>query len=398
MIRRRAVLALAGDLRASDVNRSLVSLLDELGRTGAVDPARTRVVAGHGGEMAAAVARAADLGAVRVVGGGADRAGRVAARLHPRARAAGERVGLGVGLARHPAPRLGGPPDVVWAHGADALALAEALPRPARRAPLVVRLTEGPVGLARPARAVGADVAEWLDPARLVVVGTTALADHLVDDLGLPRRRVVVHPPWALPPPDVDVAPPDLPADALVVAGLGPIGWAAGTDLFLDLAARLPADLDGRPVRAVWAGPTDDARARERIDADVALRGLGDRLQVVDAPTWAGTWPAPTLAVLPAREPPLALAALDLARRGVPVVGSTTSGLTEVLPGDGPADVLVPPFDGTGLAALVTDLLDAPDARRALGAEQRAHVTRHHQPEARIADLWADVAGRLARG
>ncbi len=395
MIRRRAVLALAGDLRVSDVNRSLVSLLDELGRTGAVDPSRTRVVARHGGELAVAVARAADLGAVRVVGDGADRAGRVAARLHPRARSAGERAGLTVGLARHPAPRLGGPPDVVWAHGADALALAEALPRPARRAPLAVRLTEGPVGLAR---ATGGDPAERLARARLVVAGTAALRDHLVDDLGLARDRVVVHPPWSLAPLEVDASGPALPADDLVVAGVGPVGWTAGTDLFLDLVSRLPTSVDGRPVAAVWVGPADDRPARDRAEADIALRGLTGRVRLVPAETWAESWPAPTVAVVPAREPPLPLAALDLARRGVPVVGSTASGLGDVLPADGPGDVLVPPFDGDALATLVTDLLGAPAARRALAADQRAHVTRHHQAEERIAALWADVAGHLARG
>ncbi|HEV7719961.1 MAG TPA: hypothetical protein VGO60_01685 [Iamia sp.] len=394
-MRRRAVLALTPDLARSDVNRTLLSLLDELGRAGAVDPTRTRVVAGEGGGLAPDMAGAADLAAVRVVGGGADRVGAVAARVHPRARPAGERVGLSWGLARHPSRGGMGPPDVVWAHGAAALTLAEALPRPARRAPLVVRLPEGPIGLAR---AGGPDVAERLARARLVVVGTAALRSHLVSDLGLAADRIAVHPPWILAAATDDDPPPAVPPDALVVAGGGPIGWRAGTDLFVALAAELPAEVDGRPVHLVWVGRPDDPEAAERIATDIALRDLADRVHIVPADGWGADWPAPTLAVVTAREAPLPLLALDAARRSVPVVGHRTSGLVDVLPESVHDEALVDLFANGDLAARAIALLREPPARFSLGAEQGAHVTRHHDARSRVAELWADVASHLARG
>lgn len=399
MIRRRAVLALTPDLDGSDVNRTLLSLLDELGRAGAVDPARTRVVAGEGGPLTAALADEAELATPRVVGAGADRVGAVAARVHPRARPTGERIGLSWGLARHPARSVLGPPDVVWAHGAGALTLAEALPRPARRAPLVVRLPEGPIGLAR---AAGPDAAERLGRARLVVVSTTTMRHHLVDDLGLPASRVAVHPPWLLPPPPVDAtrpaAPPAVPEDALVVAAGGPLGWRAGADLFVALAARLPAVVGGRPVHHVWVGRPDGPEAGERIATDIALRGLGDRIHLVEPGTWPSSGPLPALAVVTAREAPLPQLALGAARRGVPVVGHRVSGLAEVLPDAVHDEALVDLFAGDALAERVAALLAEPDARASLGAEQAAHVTRHHEAGARVAQLWADVAAHLARG
>lgn len=395
MIRPRALLALTPDLAGSDVNRTLLSLLDELGRAGAVDPGRTRVVAGAGGVLAQEMAGTADLAAVRVVGDGADRVGAVAGRVHPRARPVGERVGLSWGLARHPHRSGFGPPDVVWAHGAAALTLAEGLPRPARRAPLVVRLPEGPLGLAR---AAGPDAAERLARARLVVTSTAVLRDHLVAELGLSPSRIAVHPPWALPAPAVDGERPTVPDDALVIAGGGPIGWRAGTDLFVALAARLPAEVGGRPVRLVWVGRPDGAEAAERVATDIALRGLADRVQVVEADGWGAEWPAPALVVVTARESPVPLLALAAARRSVPVLGHRLSGLADVLPEAVHDESLVDLFAGDDLSDRAAALLADPDARSSLGAEQGAHVARHHRAATCVADLWADVAAHLARG
>jgi hypothetical protein len=398
VIRRRALLALIPDLERSDVNRTLLSLLDELGRAGAVDPARTRVVAGVGGPLAADIAGAADLTAPRVVGSGADRLGTAAARLHPQARPIGERVGLSWGLARHPGRSAGlGPPDVVWAHGAGALTLAEGLPRPARRAPLVVRLPEGPLGLER---AAGPDAVDRLARARFVVVATQAMADHLAGR-GLAPDRIAVHPPWCLPPPPVAVDLPSLPDDALVVAGGGPIGWRAGTDLFVALAAHLPATVGGRAVHLVWVGRPDGPDAGARVATDIALRGVADRVHLVEADGWGAGWPPPAVVVVPARESPLPLLALDAARWSVPVVGHRRSGLADVLPSGVHDEALLDGLaaDGLGaLAACVEGLLADGDARASLGAEQGAHVTRHHPAAARVAELWADVAARLARG
>jgi hypothetical protein len=400
VIRPRAVLALTADLTPSDTNRTLVSLLAELGRAGAVDPTRTRVVAGDGGALAGMVAGDTDLADVRVVGGTPDRVGAAAARVHPRARPAGARVGLSWGLARHPARSGLGPPDVVWAHGAATLGLAEALPRPARRAPLVVRLYDGPVGLRRSA---GPDAAARLSRARLVVVSSVALRDHLVDDLGMDRTRIAVHPPWILPPlPDEAtggaIGPPPVAADALVVGGGGPIGWRSGTDLFVDLAARLPRTVAGRPVHLVWAGRPDGPEALERITTDVARRQLGDRVHILDADGWRRRWPAPALVVVTAREAPVPLLALGASRRSVPVVGHRTAGLAEVLPAAVHDESLVDLFARDALARVVGSLLESPDARHSLGAEQGAFVTSHHSAAARVADLWADVAAHLARG
>jgi len=394
-MRRRAVLALTPDLSRSDANRILLSLLDELGRAGAVDPTRTRVVAGRDGPLSLDIRDGADLATPRIVGGGADRLGAVAARVHPRARPAGERIGLSWGLVRRPVRAVFGPPDVVWAHGAAALSLAEALPRPARQAPLVVRLPEGPVGLAR---AAGADAGERLGRARLVVVACAAMRDHLVGDLGLPAGRVVVHPPWILPPAPGDVTRPAIPDYAVVVAGGGPIGWRAGTDLFVDLAAHLPDEVDGHPVHLVWVGRPDGPEAAERVATDIVLRGLAGRVHLVEADGWAATWPPPALVVVTAREAPVPLLALDAARRSVPVIGHRTSGLADVVPAAVHDEALVDLFAAAALAERATALLADPVTRASLGAEQGVHVTRHHDARTRVADLWSDVAAHLARG
>ena len=178
----------------------------------------------------------------------------------------------------------------------------------------------------------------------------------------------------------------------------GPIGWRAGTDLFVALAARLPAEVDGRPVHLVWVGRPDGVEAAERVATDIALRGLADRVQVVEADGWGAEWPAPALVVVTAREAPVPLLALAAARRSVPVLGHRLSGLADVVPEAVHDESLVDLFADDDLSDRIADLLGDPDARASLGAEQGAHVARHHGARTCVADLWADVAAHLARG
>lgn len=398
MIRPRGLLALTADGTRTGATLLLASLLEELGRDGAVDPGLTRVVAGTGGAREPTLTRTVP---VRVAVPAADVAGEAAARLHPGARAIGERVGLAWGLVRD-LRRDAGPPDLVWAHGASAIRLAAALPRPARRAPLVAYVHDAGVGLRR---ALGdASPRTGLEPASLVVASSQTVAAHLVEDVGLPVARVAVHRPWV---PElgrhgarsvIPRRPPHAPDDALVVAGCGSIGWRRGTDLFLDLAARLPRRVAGRPVHLVWIGGPERIGAGERIRADVAARNLGTRIELVGEVDDLAPWLAGCdLLVATGRTEGLPTAALAAAARGRPVVGWRTSGIAEIFPEGCRPDCLDEAFDGPGLALRVERLLADPDQRHALAAEQQAHVLTHHQAAPAVRDLWADVAAHLAR-
>ncbi|WCO66172.1 glycosyltransferase family 4 protein [Iamia majanohamensis] len=398
MNRHRGLLAVTADATRSGATLLLGSLLRELGRDGAIDPDRTRVLAGSGGGRDPRLLQA---GTVRVAVPAAEIAGEAAARVHPRARPTGEKVGLAWGLLRD-LRRDPGPPDVVWAHGETALHLVDALPRPARRAPLVAHVQSEGVGLRR---ALGdRDVARALAPAAVVVASSERVRRHLVHDLGLEPARVTVHLPWVPdlgpegPPPVTSRRPDGAPADALVVAACGTLGWRRGADLFLELAGRLPREVAGRPVHLVWVGGAEDGSAAERFAADVRARDLTGRLDVVGEVDDPAPWLAGCdLLVGVGRTEALPTATLEAAARGRPTVGWPASGMGEVLPEDGRQECLVPDLDGRALAARVVAVLAEPGLRRALGTSAHAHVLTHHQARPAVRALWSDVAAHLAR-
>lgn len=437
MMRGRAVLALTADLDPAGPARLLPSLLDELAAIGAIDPAQARTLALRGpdgvpssGRRGAGPSdrsepgpssdgdppanptgppvavpmtdpRSGPDGSVRVLGPGVGRAGRWAARLTPVARPVGDRLGVAWGLLRQPAPPGARPPDLVWAHDMAALALAAALPGPARRAPLVAHVPHLLRGSLQATDGTGP--ASLLRRAAVVVAGSTTARDDLAA-FGLDPDRVVVHHGWvpglvaAGPPPVRPVRPAGVPADALLVGTCGPLGWLAGTDLLLDLAARLPRVVDGRPVHLAWIGaparPVDGPRTR----ADVVARALAGRVHLLDdEPDVAGALATLDLLVVPAREEGLAWAALEAGARGVPVAGFRAGALPEVVPGSSHTATLADHLDVAGLAQRVEALLADPRARRAHASALRAHVLAHHRAAPVVRALWADVAARLAR-
>jgi D-inositol-3-phosphate glycosyltransferase len=84
---------------------------------------------------------------------------------------------------------------------------------------------------------------------------------------------------------------------------------------------------------------------------------------------------------------PFGLTPLEAMACGVPVVGSAVGGITYTI-ADGETGLLVPPRDPASLAGALYDLLEAPDARRRMGAAARARAERLF--------TWPVVAARTA--
>ena len=103
------------------------------------------------------------------------------------------------------------------------------------------------------------------------------------------RGRVRPHPPG---PPARRLRGPSWVS--ALVAGAGPAGWDAGTDLFLDVARRLA---DDPSVRFRWVGRRSRGVARW-LDHDVTLLGLDGRIEWVAEPDPEDP---PTVLVVPAR-------------------------------------------------------------------------------------------------
>lgn len=207
------------------------------------------------------------------------------------------------------------------------------------------------------------------------VGNTTAICDYLREG-GFPAERVFyIHNFVDLAPPlaDAELAAARarfaIPADAMVVAGVGRLVEKKGFQDLLAAFARLPAELGGQPLHLLIAGDGPLAGAlREQTRA----LGLESRVH------WAG-WqrdPAPVyqlaeVFVCPSRHEPLGNVILEAWSHGRPVLSTASHGARELITPD-ESGVLVPCEAPLRMAeALEALLLDAP-ARRQIASAGRA--------------------------
>lgn len=319
----------------------------------------------------------AELGPLHLVPSGVVRLGSVADALHrPRWAHAVTRRWL-----RHAIAEVG-PVDLVLA-GSPATTAA-LVPHRRALAPIVTHVHEHGMGPAT-------STAGCLDGACLVVAPTAAVAEWAArppgaGGLGVPRERVRLHagpvePPARHPRPDAD-------GSALVV-GCGPVGWRAGTDRFVALAAAVDQRLPDREVRFAWIGaPDGDGTDRDVLD-EIAVRGLDELVHLQgDVADRADRLAAADVVVVTARDDPYPVAAVEAALAGTPVVGFRPG--TALLAEAGHDDRRVDHLDVDGLADQVVDLVTAPDSGRLLAGDLARAAAAATTPLAAAA-LWSDI-------
>jgi glycosyltransferase involved in cell wall biosynthesis len=295
-------------------------------------------------------------------GGAARYLGLLARVLSPRPRPDGVEghVLLWAGLFALVAARINRVPLLVYAHGLDVRVTA-------RRSPLH--------------RALGRLVAR---SAGAVVTNSAATA-AMVADLG--RTAEVV-------PPGVDLErfrPADraasrsalgLPGDRLVALYLGTLSARKGADVLAEALSRSPRWL------GVFVGAGElEAAIRARLPTAV-LPGVVEPDAV---PAWLA---CADVVVVPSREEPLGLAAVEALACGIPVVASRTGGLVDVV-ADGRTGVLVPPGDATALVGVLERLEDA-RVRDPMAAAARDSVLDHdiRATAERMSEIWARLGVR----
>lgn len=69
-----------------------------------------------------------------------------------------------------------------------------------------------------------------------------------------------------------------IPGESLLVAGLGPLDWRGGPDLFLRVAAGLQRSATDLPLRFIWLGGQPDGPNFYPYDFDTEHFGLGDAM------------------------------------------------------------------------------------------------------------------------
>lgn len=204
-----------------------------------------------------------------------------------------------------------------------------------------------------------------------VIANSRAVAEHLVDAVGVPSARVVlVHNGIDRPPPALAGLRDDLgiPPGAVLAAAVGGMERIKGFDLLIEALGRAPG------VHAVLVG--GGSEGRRRMLAELAeARGVAGRVHFLgrrgDAASVAA---ACDLFVLPSRSEGMSVAMMEAMAAGVPVVGAAVGGAWDALgPVEGrpPGGWIVPAGDA---AALGRAIAGAASDLRAGGREAQARA------------------------
>lgn len=335
------------------------------------------VVARRGGPLAPAIERVSDTLTVLEPGPRRTAGDALAASLGQLGRdgaaTRARRVGWSRRLRRLPTP------DVVVVAGAGAGPMLDVVDRGG--APVVVHLHELGLALSRAWPDAG-HRAEVLRRARRVL-GVSRPVVALAEAEGASRTEVV--------PGFVDVSHvASVPAGRgrlgraeggpAVIGGAGVPGWRKGTDRLEAIAHELVRRRPG--TRTVWVGGREGRSGPPEPGPPVEVWPTTPR-------PW-GILAGVDLMVVPSREDPLPLVALEAGLHGRALIASPTGGLPDLL--DDGRGVVV---DGhlLGWVDRTVDLLDDPAARDAMGQALRTHVLAEHTADVVVPRWWRAVTG-----
>lgn len=269
-------------------------------------------------------------------------------------------------------------PDVVVVHGAGAWPLVALAPV---ATPVVLHLHELATGLDR--SIPPAEQPQAFARASRVLAVSRPVADLAVRR-GAPAAVVELLP--GVVEIDSVVSAPQLLAAPTPrrVMGAGSPGWRKATDRVAavahDLARSGHCDVVG------WVGGAPSGPDSRYVVGPDPVRWY----PATDDP-WA-TMSAADVVLVPSREDPLPLVALEAGLHARAVVATPTGGLPDLLAGGRGA--VAPGHDVAWLARTTARLLEHPDERREMGAALRAEVVRSHDARV-VAEQWWDVVSAV---
>jgi glycosyltransferase involved in cell wall biosynthesis len=183
----------------------------------------------------------------------------------------------------------------------------------------------------------------------------------------------------------------DIPKDALVLFALGRLIGKKGFDDLLHAFAKLPAELNGRPLILLVAGDGPSADP---------LKTLSESLGLTSRVRWLG-WQRPDpfyaaadLFICPSRHEPLGNVILEAWNYRLPVVSTATDGALELIE-HGKTGLLAPCGDPAGLAAQIRGALALSDTERnALGEAGHTFLQSRYSREA-VVGAYLELYERL---
>jgi glycosyltransferase involved in cell wall biosynthesis len=172
------------------------------------------------------------------------------------------------------------------------------------------------------------------------------------------------------------------PEDSFVLGGCGELGWAKGTDLFVQVGRRIAEYDAGGTVRLLWLGGSDrEDKETLAFDFDVRALGLRQHCQrVPSTPEVDDYYCAMDAFALTSRADSFPLVMLDAGMHRLPVVCFASSGGAPEYVADD-AGMVARYADVNEFAEKVLSLKNSPDLRSRLGESGRRKVETRHTVE-----------------
>jgi glycosyltransferase involved in cell wall biosynthesis len=208
-------------------------------------------------------------------------------------------------------------------------------------------------------------------------------------------RRNGVEVPSALPERGSFRRAQRISNDTKLILFLGRLSPKKSPELLLQAVGSLPAEIGGKPVMVVFAGPDESGMQKQleetagRLHMDQRVRCIGT---VFGTEKWAAYRDADVF-VLPSQNENFGNTAAEAVAAGTPVIVSERCGIAPLLAGEAGLSVK---HESGALAAALRRILDEPElhARLAAGCAQVTSRLGWEEPVKEMETLYRELASR----
>lgn len=232
------------------------------------------------------------------------------------------------------------------------------------------------------------------------VIATSEQEAEELSSGGVPREKITlrrngVEPPLALPETGAFRREHGIPASAKLLLFLGRLSWKKSPELLLKAVASLPAELRGKELRVVFAGPDEGGVGKQLMQLASQLK-VDDRVcfsgPVYGEAKWAAYRDADVF-VLPSQNENFGNSAAEAVVAGTPVIVTEQCGVAPLLAGQAG---LVVTHDAPALSQALERMLSEPGLREhlAAGCAAVAACLGWDEPVSEMESLYARLSRR----
>jgi glycosyltransferase involved in cell wall biosynthesis len=216
---------------------------------------------------------------------------------------------------------------------------------------------------------------------------------------GVPSGKIVlrrngVEIPSSWPEPEAFRRTQGISEDAKLILFLGRLSAKKSPDLLLRAFAKLPADLDRKPLQLVFAGP-DEGGMRTQLEVMAAQLGVRTRIQFTGPLFGENKWAAyrdADVFVLPSQNENFGNTAAEAVAAGTPVIVTEQCGIAPLLANEAG---LVVRHDSTALSEALASILGTGEsARLRVGCQKVTSRLGWDEPVREMETLYGRLASR----